>query len=78
VERALASVRSKEVALARLVVAITLTIRRLLVSQRCTFGAIAGGGGMCEQLTAVLKSRLVRYGVLNPPPARLLIDAASL
>ena len=36
VERALASVRSKEVGLARLVVAITLTIRRLLESQRCT------------------------------------------
>src|SRR5260370_16219858 len=36
VERALASVRSKEVGLARFVVAITLTIRRLLVSQRCT------------------------------------------
>jgi hypothetical protein len=36
VERALASVRSKEVGLERLVVAITLTIRRFLVSQRCT------------------------------------------
>ena len=35
VERALASVRSKEVGLARFVVAIRLTIRRLPVSQRC-------------------------------------------
>jgi hypothetical protein len=36
VERALASVRSKDVGLERLVVAITLKIRRFLVSQWCT------------------------------------------
>src|SRR6266702_1595757 len=72
VERALASVRSKEVDLARFVVAITLTIRRLLVSQRCTFGAIAGGGGMCEQLTAVFEKPLSSLRGFEPSTSQVI------